>query len=120
MNRKSLNALILALTLVIVLPAITGVNAVADSHNISQQSLLASGSPGPPPIPPGILEPVLVASGSPGPPPIPPTIQKPVLVASGSPGPPPIPPGLAQPVLVASGSPGPPPIPPTGPHAFSA
>jgi hypothetical protein len=106
MKRNAFLALLLALTLAMLLP-------VAGSVNISSSDYrpIASGSPGPPPMPNVVNEPVLVASGSPGPPPMPDVVYEPVLVASGSPGPPPMPNVVNEPVLVASGSPGPPPMP---------
>jgi hypothetical protein len=118
MNSKVVYAFLLALTLLIVLPVHSTVNATPAQHASSNSVFVTDGSPGPPPVPPLAIqqEPLLVADGSPGPPPVPPLAapQEPLLVADGSPGPPPVPP-LAmpqEPLLVADGSPGPPPVPP--------
>jgi hypothetical protein len=97
MKRNAFLALLLALTLAMLLP-------VAGSVNISSSDYrpIASGSPGPPPMPDVVNEPVLVASGSPGPPPMPNVVNEPLLVASGSPGPPPMPDIFNEPVLIAA------------------
>jgi hypothetical protein len=92
MNRNASYALILALTLLIVLPVVDSVNATVNHDTGSNSMLLASGSPAPPPTPPVLSQSTLVASGSPAPPPTPPLFGQPVLVASGSPAPPPTPP----------------------------
>jgi hypothetical protein len=94
MNSKVVYAALFALTLLIVLPVLTGVNATSPLHADGHSALVAAGSPGPPPVPNPWLqpEPELVAAGSPGPPPVPnPWLQEPELVAAGSPGPPPVP-----------------------------
>jgi hypothetical protein len=95
MNLKAVYALLLVLTLLIVLPTLSTVNATPAQHVSGNSVLVADGSPGPPPVPnPWLLpaEPELVADGSPGPPPVPnPWLQEPVMVADGSPGPPPVP-----------------------------
>jgi len=73
MNRNASYALILALTLLMLLPVIGSVNAAAVNHNTGSNSmLLASGSPAPPPTPPLLNQLTLIASGSPAPPPTPP------------------------------------------------
>ena len=73
MNSKVVYALLLALTLLIVLPVLSGVNATSTLHAGDHPALVAAGSPGPPPVPNPWLqpEPELVAAGSPGPPPVP-------------------------------------------------
>lgn len=95
MNPKVVYAVFLALTLLIVLPVLSGVNATSVPQAGGHAVLVADGSPGPPPSPnPWLVsEPDLVADGSPGPPPSPnPWLQlEPELVADGSPGPPPSP-----------------------------
>jgi hypothetical protein len=77
MKRNAFLALLLALTLAMLLP-------VAGSVNISSSDYrpIASGSPGPPPMPNVVNEPVLIASGSPGPPPMPDIFNEPVLIAA--------------------------------------
>ncbi|HEX4381024.1 MAG TPA: hypothetical protein VH022_13370 [Candidatus Acidoferrum sp.] len=114
MNSKVVYAVLLALTLLIVLPVFGTVNATSSHHFRAQPTLVADGSPGPPPVPhPNVVpqEPELVADGSPGPPPVPHPDAEPLLVAAGSPGPPPVPNPYAEPLQVAAGSPGPPPVP---------
>lgn len=93
MNAKAVDALILALALLIVLPVLGTVNATLNHHASGYSTFVADGSPGPPPGPHAIAESTLVAAGSPGPPPVPtPWFQsQPELVAAGSPGPPPVP-----------------------------
>ena len=94
MNSKVVYALLLALTLLIVLPVLGTVNATPTGN-----SALADGTPAPPPVPNPYLLPELVAEGTPAPPPVPnPLPAEPELVADGSPGPPPVPnPCLLQP-----------------------
>ena len=81
MNSKVVYALLLMLTLLIVLPVLSTVNATPTQNAGGHSALVADGSPAPPPVPPALL-----ADGSPAPPPIPP-----MLVADGSPAPPPVP-----------------------------
>ena len=72
MNSKVAYALLLALTLLIVLPVLSTVNATPAQHASGSSVVVADGSPGPPPTPnPWLVpqqEPLLVADGSPGPP----------------------------------------------------
>jgi hypothetical protein len=68
MKRNTFLALLLALTLLMLLPVVGSVNVSSSDYNP-----IASGSPGPPPMPNVVNEPVLVASGSPGPAPVPST-----------------------------------------------
>jgi len=97
MNSKVVYAVLLALTLLIVLPVLSTVNATSAHQARGQTVLFAAGSPGPPPTPHLNEQAMLVAAGSPGPPPVPgPWAQsEPVLVAAGSPGPPPTPHAIA-------------------------
>jgi hypothetical protein len=76
MNSKVGYALLLALTLLIVLPAVRTVNATPAQYAAGSPVIVADGSPGPPPVPPLVTpqEPWLVADGSPGPPPVPPLV----------------------------------------------
>ena len=102
----------LVLVLSILLPVNSLVKQSSSNWTAPASAAVLSGSPLPPPTPPGPS--FLALSGSPLPPPTPPGPSN--LAVSGSPLPPPTPPG---PSLVAlSGSPLPPPTPP-GP-SFSA
>ena len=80
-------------------------NLVKRSRGNAESAAFLSGSPLPPPTPPGPS--FLALSGSPLPPPTPPGPS--YMAVSGSPLPPPTPPG---PSYMASGSPLPPPTPP--------
>jgi hypothetical protein len=94
-NKKASYAFVLlALTLLIVLPVVNCVNIGPSSSSGPNHELFASGSPMPPPTPPVLYQSTLVASGSPMPPPTPPVLYQSTLVASGSPMPPPTPPLL--------------------------
>jgi hypothetical protein len=71
-NKKASYAFVLlALTLLIVLPVINCVN-IGPSGSSPNHALFTSGSPMPPPTPPVLYQSTLVASGSPMPPPTPP------------------------------------------------
>jgi hypothetical protein len=95
MNSKVVYAALLTLTLLIVLPVLSTVNATS-THQVNGQTVLfAAGSPGPPPTPHLNEQSILVAAGSPGPPPVPWVQAEPELVAAGSPGPPPTPQAIA-------------------------
>jgi hypothetical protein len=89
---------ICAVTLLIVLPAISSVNNTTSNLVLKDRALRADGEPLPPPIPPNpkfSVVSLLVADGEPLPPPIPPNPKFSVvnpLVADGEPLPPPIPP----------------------------
>jgi hypothetical protein len=72
---------LLALTLLIVLPGIGSVNATANGNTNLGPVLFASGQPMPPPVPPAVNEPILVVSGQPMPAPVPPLIWQSVLIA---------------------------------------
>jgi hypothetical protein len=83
MNKNAFYAFVLlALTLLIVLPGIGAVNATENSTTGLHPVLLASGQPMPPPVPPIANESLLVASGQPMPPPVPPVIRQSVPTAS--------------------------------------
>jgi hypothetical protein len=86
MNNKIVSATFLTLALLILLPALSTVNATAQNAG-SHSALVADGTPAPPPVPhPDAL---LVADGTPAPPPVPhPNVS---LVADGTPAPPPVP-----------------------------
>ena len=71
MNSKSVYAVLLALTLLIVLPVLGTVNATSALHSNGNTAIVAEGSPGPPPVPHPNADPFLMAEGSPGPPPTP-------------------------------------------------
>jgi hypothetical protein len=92
---------LLALTLLIVLPGIGSVNAAANSTTGLHPVLLASGQPMPPPVPPAVSDSTLMVSGQPMPAPVPPAANESILVASGQPMPPPVPPVIRQSVLTA-------------------
>src|SRR5207245_8715343 len=117
LKKTALVLAICALTLLILLPAVSPVNTSNSGtpltdrvpYTRSNTTLMVDGWPLPPPIPPQQTE-TLVADGWPLPPPIPPR-QAETLVADGWPLPPPIPPRQAE-TLVADGCPLPPPIPP--------
>jgi hypothetical protein len=82
MNKNAFYAFVLmALTLLIVLPGIGSVNATENNTTGLHPVLLASGQPMPPPVPPVADESLLVASGQPMPPPVPPVIRQSVLTA---------------------------------------
>ena len=70
MKRNALLALLLALTLLMLLPVTGSVNVLLSDH-ATAGSLMASGSPGPAPTPSVDADKVLIASGSPGPAPVP-------------------------------------------------
>jgi hypothetical protein len=95
MNSKVVYAVLLALTLLIVLPLLSTVNATSTHQANGQTVLFADGSPGPPPTPHLNEQPMLVAAGSPGPPPVPWEQAEPEPIAAGSPGPPPTPQAIA-------------------------
>jgi hypothetical protein len=72
MNKNLTYAFVLlALSLLIVLPVIDSVNIAANSNTGSNAVLLATGSPMPPPTPDVLNQLTLVATGSPMPPPTP-------------------------------------------------
>jgi len=66
MNSKVVYAVLLALTLLIVLPVLSTVNATSAHQARGQTVLFAAGSPGPPPTPHLNEQAMLVAAGSPG------------------------------------------------------
>lgn len=88
MNSKVVYAFLLMLTLLIVLPVFSTVNATPPQTN-GHSAFVADGTPAPPPVP----HPDFVADGTPAPPPVPhPDFQAGVqLVADGTPAPPPVP-----------------------------
>jgi hypothetical protein len=92
MNSKVGYASLLTLALLIVLPALSTVNATS-AQNIRSHSLIADGTPAPPPVPNPWFQhdAALVADGTPAPPPVPNPWQVPELVADGTPAPPPVP-----------------------------
>ena len=98
MKRDAFLVLLLAMSLLMLLPVTGSVNITPSDHPTATSVLMASGSPGPAPVPSGIgsTQPKLIASGSPGPAPVPHTIPEPSLIASGSPGPAPVPGGSAR------------------------
>lgn len=124
MKKTALVLAISALTLFILLPAVSSVNTSNSGtpltdrvlYKHSNTTLIADGWPLPPPILPNPIfsemNP-LVADGGPIPPPIPPSHVASILVADGGPIPPPISPSHGASVLVADGGPIPPPIPPS-------
>jgi hypothetical protein len=111
-NKNSTYAFVLlALSLLIVLPVIDFVNVTVNGNTGSNSVLFATGSPMPPPTPDALNQLTLVGTGSPMPPPTPDALSQLTLVATGSPMPPPTPDALSQLTLVATGSPMPPPTP---------
>ena len=92
MNKNFTYAFVLlALSLLIVLPVIDFVNVTANGNTGSNSVLFATGSPMQPPTPDVLNQPTLVATGSPMPPPTPDVLNQLTLVATGSPMPPPTP-----------------------------
>jgi hypothetical protein len=73
MNSKVVYALFLGLTLLIVLPVVSTVNASPTQNLSGRSALVADGTPAPPPAPNPWLQPApeLVADGTPAPPPAP-------------------------------------------------
>ncbi len=117
---------ICALTLFILLPAVSPVNTLTSGTSLTDnvqythsntETFVADGGPIPPPIPPSFGTSILLADGGPIPPPIPPSLSTSILLADGGPIPPPIPPSLTS-ILVADGGPIPPPIPPSPGELF--
>jgi hypothetical protein len=89
---------VLAVTMLIVLPVVNSVNITAHGNLGVDSALMASGSPAPAPVPPAANDSALVASGSPAPAPVPPAFQPSTLTASGSPAPAPVPPKKLAPL----------------------
>ena len=76
MNKNVTNAFVLlALSLLIVLPVIDSVNVTSNGNADSNPVLFATGSPMPAPTPPVLDQSTLIATGSPMPAPTPPVMQ---------------------------------------------
>jgi hypothetical protein len=92
-NKNVTNAFVLlALSLLIVLPVIDSVNVTSNGNADSNPVLFATGSPMPAPTPPVLDQSTLIATGSPLPTPTPPVLNQSTLIATGSPMPAPTPP----------------------------